>query len=57
MLELDGYGEDFVPRLRASSHGASSYKDVAHTGGGLWKKFSMDELRIESRRIHSDHPA
>ena len=35
MLELDGYGEDFVPRLRAGSHGASSYEHGGHAGGGL----------------------
>ena len=38
MLELDGYGEEFLPRLRAGSHEASSYQDGGHAGGGAGVK-------------------
>ena len=44
MLELGGYGEDFVPRIRAGSHGASSYRHGGHEVGGLELKLRMDEL-------------
>ena len=44
MLELDCYGEDFVPRLRAGSHGASSYQNGGHVCGGLERNLWMDEL-------------